>query len=92
MNKVLCFGNIGRRVAVVGALAFSACATVGGGAPVGAEEKPDQEASALMKEVGGKANGTMAGVSPKLSCTRSRHSSESGRSTPSGFLKRAVRR
>jgi hypothetical protein len=66
MKNVLCPGSIGRRLAVLGLFAVSACAMVGGGAPVGTDEKPDQEASALMKEVGGKANGTIVWSSSRL--------------------------
>ncbi len=67
MNKVPCPGTIGRRRGRAGRAGVSARARRWAAAPpVGAEEKPDQEASALMKEVGGKANGTIVWSSSRL--------------------------
>lgn len=50
----------------LGALALVSCATAGGGPPSGNSEKPDEAASALMKEVGGKANGRVVWSSSRL--------------------------
>ena len=44
--------------ALVG-LAFTACATAGGGPPTGSAETPDDDEKELMSEVGGKAAGTI---------------------------------
>jgi len=48
------------------AVALGGCATVGGGSPSGSDEKPDEESSKLMEEVGGKAKGIVVWSSSRL--------------------------
>ena len=54
------------RAAALAAVALAGCATAGGGSPSGSEEKPDEESSKLMEEVGGKAKGIVVWSSSRL--------------------------
>ena len=52
--------------AALATVALAGCATAGGGSPSGSEEKPDEESSKLMEEVGGKAKGIVVWSSSRL--------------------------
>ena len=54
------------RAAALAAVALAGCATAGGGSPSGSEEKPDEESSKLMEEVGGKAKGIVVWSSSRI--------------------------